>query len=481
MTSDHNQANPFLPAEGDIAAGARVAGTAITGEGHPLPNPATGEALATVGWVGPEVVDDAVVAASTAADDWSRTSPRERASALRAIAQSLRDNAGALAEIVSAESGKRLAEAQGEVGFSAQYFDWFAEAATAPRDEHFSNAQRRFVVQRQPVGVVAAVSPWNFPLSIPARKVAPALAAGCTVVQKPSELTPLSSLAFTELCEPHLPSGALGIIVGDGEKLTTALVDHADVAALTFTGSTRVGSTVGARAISSLTRVTLELGGRAPFIVCEDSDPAQALEALMIAKFRNNGASCLAANSIFVHRNLYDQFVDALRERVVALRTGDPASPSTDVGPMLRPQHVSRLQGLVESAKADGCHVSAGVAAPGWYIAPTLVEATSETALWSEEVFGPVCVVRRYDDEDAVVTEVNGWRTGLGGYITSDDAEHALQLASRLRIGIVGINNGAPNTPEVPFGGFGHAGIGREGGVSGMLEFTEEQTLSLAR
>jgi len=329
---------------------------------------------------------------------------------------------------------------------------------------------------------VAAVSPWNFPLSIPARKMAPALAAGCPVVLKPSELTPLSGLAITRLAERHLPEGAVGVVVGDGEKLTTTLLDHEAVAAMSFTGSTKVGLLVAQRAMASMTRVTMELGGKGPFIICADADLDTALDALLTAKFRNNGASCIAANNVFLHRDVYDSVLDALTERVPGLRVGDPHDPATELGPLLRADHVERLNGLVRQATDDGCRVWTGeTPSHGWYCAPSVVEADRDTALWRVVGFGPVYVVRPYDDEAVMVREVNGWRTGLGGYVMSTDTEHAVDLASRLRIGIVGINNGVPNTPEVPFGGFGYAGLGREGGLSGLREFIEEQTLSLAR
>ena len=480
----NHPSNKFLPATSDAAVpAARIAGRAYEGEVHDLPNPATGETLTRVGWADVAEVDAAVAAARDAEAAWAATTPRERAGALRSIAQTLRENTDSLAELISAESGKRLPEATGEVGFSAQYLDWFADAATQVRDEHYANAARRFIVQRKPVGVVAAVSPWNFPLSIPARKVAPALAAGCPVVQKASELTPLTSVAFTELAEQHLPEGLLSVLVGDGEKLTTALVDHHDVAAVSFTGSTRVGVAVAERAMRSMTRVTMELGGKAPFVVCADADLDVALESLLVAKFRNNGASCIAANNVFIHESLYDDFVNRLRTRIGGLTVADPADPSSELGPLLRAEHADRMRTLLERAEGDGCAVSVGDSGPdrGWYAAPALIEADRATAAWDEEIFGPVCAVRRFVSEDDVVSEVRSWRIGLGGYVMSSNAEHAAALASRLNVGIVGINNGAPNTPEVPFGGVGYSGLGHEGGLSGLLEFTEEQTLSFAR
>ncbi|MFI5715921.1 aldehyde dehydrogenase family protein [Nocardia sp. NPDC051750] len=471
------------PSTETVVAGARIGGEAIEGTPHDIPDPATGERLAWVGWVTGDVARRAASVAAGAFREWSDTPPRQRAAALRAIAADLRANTEALAATISAESGKRLAEAVGEVGFSAQYFEWFADAATMPGDGGFVTAQRRFTTTRRPVGVVAAVSPWNFPLSIPARKVAPALAAGCTVVQKASELTPLTSVAFTEICERHLPPGTVNVVVGAGDELTSALVDSPDIAAVTFTGSTPVGILVAQRAMASMTRVTMELGGKGPFIVTAEADPGAALEALLIAKFRNNGASCIAANNVFVHESHYADFVAELRTRITALVAGHPADKGTDVGPMLRAAHAERLEDLVARAAADGCPVDRSEVGPGHghYVAPTLVEAVADTPLWHQEIFGPVCAVRPYTSEDEVVAEVNGWNTGLGGYVMSADTERAAQLADRLDIGIVGVNNGAPNTPEVPFGGFGLAGLGREGGLSGLLEFTEEKTVSFAR
>lgn len=475
--------NPLLPSAESAVPAARIAGRTYEGEVHDVPNPGTGEVLARVGWADIGEVYAAVSAARDAATEWAATTPRERAAALRRIAETVRDNTESLASLISAESGKRLAEATGEVGFSAQYLDWFADAATQPRGDHYVNPARRFIVQRKPVGVVAAVSPWNFPLSIPARKVAPAVAAGCPVVQKASELTPLTSVAFTELAEPHLPEGLLSVLVGDGEKLTTALVDHPDVAAVTFTGSTRVGVAVAERAMRSMTRVTMELGGKAPFIVCADADLDVALEALMVAKFRNNGASCIAANNVFIHESVYDEFVGRLRTRIGSLTVGDPSDPASELGPLLRTEHADRMRALLDQAENDGCPVTVGSTGPsaGWYAAPALIETEYDTAAWNEEIFGPVCAVRSFASEDDVVSEVRSWRIGLGGYVMSSDAEHAASLASRLDVGIVGINNGAPNTPEVPFGGVGYSGLGHEGGLSGLLEFTEEQTLSFAR
>jgi len=382
---------------------------------------------------------------------------------------------------VSLETGKRLEEARTEVIFSAGFFDWFAEAAEAGSDEQRTPGARRFVVRRKPVGVVAALTPWNFPVSIPARKVAASVAAGCPTVLKPSELAPLSALRFAEILEPHLPPGVLTTVVGEGQELAEALIDHPAVAAVTFTGSTRVGGLVAARCAPSFTRTTLELGGRAPFIVLDDANVKDAVDTLVMAKYRNNGASCISANNVFVHDSVYEDFVEAYVERSLDLHVGDPLGEGTDLGPMIAANHVSRLQALVLDARQRGCRYWQQEVAPerGYFALPVVVEAFEDMPLWEEEIFGPVTPLRRFADEGALVSEINSWTFGLGGYVCSGDVEHGETVAGALDIGIVGINTGAPNSPDIPFGGFKHSGIGREGGIEGMNEFTEAQTLSI--
>lgn len=468
---------------GRLGAG-RVLGEVLDGTPADIPDPATGDVVATVAWATAEDVGPAVDAASSAMAGWAARDPRERAAALRAIAADLRAVAEPLGEVVCAETGKRLEEAVAEVGFSARYFDWFADAATQVAGATYETPQRRFLVDRRPAGVVAAVSPWNFPLSIPARKVAPALAAGCGVVQKPSELSPLSSLVLTAICERHLPAGLVSVLVGDGPEVTEALVDHDDVRVVSLTGSTRVGRIVAQRCGARLTRSVLELGGRSPFVVCHDADLDVALSALLVAKLRNNGESCLAANNVFVHESLYETFMARVRDRLAAVVVGDPRDPATGLGPLIRPEAVARVQALVDEARDRGVPVQTFGEVPqrGWYAPVSLVEGGAEAGqAWASETFGPVLGVTSFADEKEVVDEVTGWPLGLGGYVVSRDPERRVDLARRLRLGIVGIDNGAPNTPEVPFGGRGASGYGREGGLSGLLEFTDECTVSIAR
>lgn len=465
------------------AVSAYIDGRNRHGAVHELPDPATGEIVARIGWATPEDVDAALSSASASGETWAQFSPRKRADALRACAQSLHEHSHELTALIVQETGKRQSEALAEVLFSAQYFSWFAEAAVAHLDRSLVTPERRFLVTRQPVGVVAAVAPWNFPLSIPARKVAAALAAGCPVVLKPSELTPRSGLALAEIVQEHVPLGLISALVGDGESLTNALIDDPRVKAISFTGSTRVGTLVAQRAANNGTRTVLELGGRAAFIIGSDVASSDAADTLMVAKFRNNGASCIAANNVFVHESSYDEIVSALRDRIAGLEVGSPVAETTDLGPMIRPAERDRLEALVAQARTAGARVTRGDSPQhGWFVAPTLIEVQdAEVQAWSEEIFGPVCVVKPFADLDEVIAEVNGWNSGLAGYVMSSDSELAMSTASRLRVGIVGINNGAPNSPDVPFGGFGTAGVGREGGIEGMLAFTETQTISSAR
>lgn len=463
--------------------GARIAGSTEIGTPHDVFDPADGNLIARAGWVGAASVDRAVGAAEGSRSAWSTTPARERATAMRAIAAELRTLVPELGAIIAAETGKLLPEAEGEVEFSAKYFDWFAEAAAiAEHEGGYTTPARRFRVRHHPVGIVAALGTWNFPLSIPARKIAASLAAGCPTILKASERTPVSADRLIEICEHHLPVGVIGSVMG-GPEIATALIEHPDVAAVTFTGSTAIGQDVGARAARTSTRAVLELGGRAPFIIRPDADVSDAVEHLLVAKLRNNGESCIAANNVFVHTTLRAAVWTALAERIRSVRPGAPTDVDARFGPLIDDAAVDRLTGLIAEAEDAGAQVVRGPDGParGSYLGAALVDSDTASALWDTEIFGPVIALRSYQDEDALVAEINGWGLGLAGYVCGTDLAAAEALAERLRVGIVGINNGAPNTPEVPFGGFGGSGVGREGGMSGYLAFIEEQTVSIAR
>lgn len=465
----------------DVVPGARIAGGRRGGPKHlTVIEPATLRPLAEVALAEPADVTDAVEAAGRAGPEWAGREVRARCAALRAVAADLRAEVEPLARLVTRETGKRIAEARAEVTFSADFFDWFADLGHVLADEYRGYGQRRFVVRRKPVGVVAVLTPWNFPVSIPARKLAPALVAGCTAVFKPSELTPLSGLRVAEILERHLPPGVVNTVVGDAD-LGAALVAADGVRGISFTGSTRVGGRIAAAAAPRFTRLVLELGGRAPFVVCEDADPEAALAALLVAKYRNNGASCIAANDVFVHERLYDELTARFVERSLSLRVGDPLDEATELGPVISAAEHARLDSLVGQARAAGLTVRQAEAVPagGRFFPPTVVVEPPEDAPWDQEIFGPVAPIRRYRDEAELVARINRWPQGLGGYVCSADLDHATRLAERLDIGVIGINNGAPNTVEVPFGGFKASGIGREGGVAGLEAFLEHQMLSI--
>lgn len=436
--------------------------------------------LSTLARVGSATPDDVRRAAETSARawrDWRAVEGAARAAALRAVAAELRADADPLARLVTAETGKLLSEARAEVELSIRYLHWFASlAAQTPEVVRTPRSH----VTRMPMGVVAAITTWNFPLSIPVRKLAPALAAGCTAVLKPSPLAPVTAHEVVQRFERQLPPGVVGLVLGGAEQ-ATALATAEPVRAVSFTGSTEAGVDLATTLAPSLTRSVLELGGRAPVVVLPDADVDTAVETVITAKFRNNGASCIAANNVFVHDRVADAVLTGLEQRVRALVPGDPTLPETGLGPLRTPEHARSVEALAQDARDRGCGVLDGPAAEAGSACHTravLVRADRPIAAWDREVFGPLLQVRSYRDEDALVDEVNRWRRGLGGYLVTPDAERAAALAGRLRIGIVGVCTGTPNSPDLPFGGFDLAGWGREGSAAGMDAFTEQQAVS---
>lgn len=465
-----------------VGAAGRIAGVdLIAARGrYDVIDPAGGARLASVGSAGAVDVARAAATAEAAGRVWAETDGQDRASALRALADDLRADAGPLARTITAETGKRLGEAVAEVDLSARYLDWFATLAAAPAEASPAGPAAR--VRSVPAGVAVGITTWNFPLSIPVRKLAAALAAGCSMVLKPSPLAPVTADDLVRRCERHLPPGTVALVLG-GPEQARALVDADPVRAVSFTGSTRAGVELAGRLAGRLTRSVLELGGRAPAIVMPGADVEEAVETIMVAKFRNNGASCIAANNVFVHRDLARPVLAALEERVRALVPADPLrdQPST-LGPMRTPSHARDIEDLAAEAAARGCRVVRGrpaaAGASDCFTPAVLVHADRPTIGWAREVFGPLLQVREYRDEDAVVAAVNRWRRGLGGYVVGADPDRATALARRLRIGIVGVGTGTPNSPELPFGGFELAGWGREGSVLGLDPFVERQTIA---
>ena len=453
-------------------------------------NPADGVPLAVVAGGAEHAARAAVDVAADALPAWSGTLRGARASALRAIAAAIRADAE-LPVLVSRETGKRLAESRAESGLAAAFFEHYAELIAGP--EQISG---RWVphtvhhVRQRPLGVVGVSTPWNFPVSIPARKVAPALAAGCTVVCKPSEVAPLSGLRFAEILDAHLPPGVVTTIVGDPVAISAAWLSDPRVRGFSFTGSTEVGRALAARASAQLTHLVLELGGNAPFVLLPDladEPPAltAAVECLLTAKYRNNGQSCIAANQAWVPRALVDEVVELFCAGSAGLELGDPLDAATGLGPMALPTDAGRLDELAEDARAHGAAVLRPHAGPlpsvGQYAEPiVLVDPGPGARCRRTEAFGPLLVVHGYDDVTEVVDDVAADPAGLGGFVCGRDVPAARAFAARLDVGIVGVNTAAPNTPAVPFAGVGVSGVGVEGGPAGLAEFLAPQTIAVA-
>lgn len=469
------------------ASGVLVAGRTRPGRGRlPVRNPADGAVWAEVSTGGPDDAEAAVRAASGALE--SSPGVAARAAALRAVADDLEQagSSDAWARLISRETGKRLAEAKGELVFSATYFRVFADLAEADADGPTFDVVPgiHHVVQAGPVGVVAVLTPWNFPISIPARKIAAAVAAGCPVVFKPSELAPLSSMVLSRLLDRHLPEGMVNTVLGEpGDVVAPWLADPA-VQALSFTGSTRVGRILAVDTAPRFLRSVMELGGCAPFIVLPDADPQAAAAALMVAKYRNNGQSCIAANQVFVADSVADAFTEAFVAASDALAVGDPTDPGTGLGPVAPAGDPARLRALVDDALGAGARLASthrDLPGAGHYVAPAvLLDVPASVDAFRAEIFGPVTAVRRFQHVDEAVQTHLGTGYGLAGYVCGSDLDAARAVAGRLRAGIVGINTGTPNYPGAPFGGQGLSGLGYEGGRQGLDAFRAFRTVAVS-
>ncbi len=443
-----------------------------------------------VGWLAWGTAADATRAADAAESafgKWSTSTARYRADALMAGAALLEQRATTISELLARESGKRLPEARAEIAFSIEYFRWFAEEVRRPVGAVLGqeNSAVRHLTTRRPVGVVASLTPWNFPCSIQARKLAPALAAGCTVVARVSEKAPL---AVTEMIrcftDAGLPPGVLNLVHGPAREITSALLGHRAVRAVSFTGSTAVGAQIMTTAARRIVRPLLELGGNAPFLVCADADVDAAVEGAMLAKFRNAGQSCLAANRFFVHSSVYSAFTDQLVARIDAMTVGDGlADPTPDLGPVIDAARVEAVNGLLEGALTDGARkLTREFQLPtvGHWVAPTLLaEVPTTSAIAKEEVFGPAAAVFSFDDETEAVARANGTEMGLAGYVYSRDVGRAWKLAEALEVGIAGVNHALPSVAFAPMGGVKQSGLGREGAEVGLAEFTDLKYIAL--
>lgn len=458
-----------------------------SGAVHDVTDPATGEVFARVPDSGEDDARLATVAAQTAFEGWRTLPARDRARFLKRWHALIVANTEDLARIISREQGKPLAEGRGEVAYGASYVEWFAEEAVRSYGDIIPEQVRgrKLMVTKEPVGVVAAITPWNFPLAMIARKIAPALAAGCTVVAKPAEDTPLTALALVRLAEEAgIPPGVLNIVTSSrakvGEVVGAWLLDSR-VRKITFTGSTAVGKHLARESSDTLKRLSLELGGNAPFIVFDDADLDAAVNGLMAAKFRNGGQTCVSPNRVYVQNSVYDEFARKLAERVGALRVGPASRDDSQIGPMINARAVDKIETHVQDAVAQGGTVLVGgqrlrneVADGPNYFAPTVIgDATEEMVLASEETFGPVVPLFRFGSEDEVLKRANDTPFGLAAYFYSRDIVRVSRVAERLQTGLVGINEGVLASEAAPFGGVKESGYGREGSRHGLDDYMQ--------
>ncbi len=450
-------------------------------------NPATLDLVARISYGGASQAKEACDAASAAFPAWAATSTRGRSDILISASELIAERAKEIGELLSIETGKALNEAIGEVKFSAEYFKWVAEEIRRPRGEVFAleDPTRRQMTISRPIGVVASLTPWNFPVSIQARKLAPALAAGCSVVARPSEKAPIAvSELFRALVDAGVPDGVVNMIYGPASEQSYALIEHPSLRAISFTGSTPVGSSLMRLASERILRCALELGGDAPFIIFADADLDAAIEGLFIAKFRNNGQSCIAANRVFVEREVFDEVVDRIAERTSSLRVGDPMSGQPiDIGPLIDQSRVRDVSGMVSEALSKGAtFIGDPPIIPDGpnYIRPGfLKEVPMDCRLARDEVFGPVAGVFPFDSELAAIRMANDTEMGLAGYAYSRDSSRIFRIAEGLNVGILGLNHPLPSVAYAPMGGVKRSGLGREGAHLGLEEFMETTYLSI--
>jgi succinate-semialdehyde dehydrogenase/glutarate-semialdehyde dehydrogenase len=450
-------------------------------------DPATGETLCEVADATPDDAKAALGAAADAQAEWAQTAPRERGEILRRAFEAITERQADLALLMTLEMGKAIRESEAEIAYAAEFFRWFAEEAVRIDGRYTVNVngQGRSLVMRQPVGPSILITPWNFPMAMGTRKIGPAVAAGCTMVMKPASLTPLSMLALAEILEQAgLPGGVLNVITSASSgSVMEPIIRDPRARKLSFTGSTEVGRKLMEQASHQLLRVSMELGGNAPFLVFEDADLDAAVEGAMLAKMRNIGEACTAANRFHVAESLAPLFVDALAERMDALKLGRGTEEDVDVGPLIDESQRGKVRELVEDAVSRGARAVVGGGAPdgaGYFFEPTvLADVPSDARLLKEEIFGPVAPVATFSSEEDAVAAANDTEYGLVAYVYTRDLKRAVRVMEGLEYGMVGVNQGMVSNPAAPFGGVKQSGFGREGGHEGIHEYLEVKYCAL--
>lgn len=451
-------------------------------------DPADGSVLATVADASPLDGDRALTAAVAAQAEWAATSPRERGELLRAAYELLVERTDHFAMLMTLEMGKPLAEARGEVAYGAEFFRWFAEEAVRVHGRYATNPAggSRLVTMKQPVGPTLAITPWNFPLAMGTRKIGPALAAGCTLVLKPAAETPLTMLALVALLEEvGVPAGVVNVITTTRSgEVCEPLIRDPRLRKLTFTGSTAVGKMLVEQSAEQLLRLSMELGGNAPFLVFEDADLDAAVEGAMLAKMRNIGEACTSANRFFVHASVAEKFSRRFAERMGALTVARGTEDGSQVGPLITQKARDGVHQLVTDALDGGARALTGgepIEGPGHFYPPTvLVDVPEDARCLTEEIFGPVAPICTFTDEDEAVRRANATEYGLVGYVFTRDHARVIRVSEALEFGMVGINTGIVSNPAAPFGGMKHSGYGREGGFEGIEEYLETKYVGMA-
>lgn len=471
-----------------VPKGALIAGEWVhTGRTLPVIDPSTGEVLCEITDAGETEALAALDAAAAVQDSWAQTAPRERGEILRAVFEAMMRDQEELALLMTLEMGKPLSESMAEIAYSADFFRWFSEEAVriSGRYSTMTNGVGRILTMKQPIGPCVFVTPWNFPSAMGTRKIGPALAAGCTVVMKPAKETPLSSFALGQLLiDAGLPAGVVNIVCGSSASaIVGPLLKDPRTRKLSFTGSTEVGRELIRQAAENVLKVSMELGGNAPFIVHEDADIGAAVEGAILAKMRNNGEACTAANRFHVHESVAAEFSAQLAARLGAMKVGRGTFADSQVGPLINEGQREIVEGLVADATDKGGKLLTGGTrpeGPGYYFPPTVIgELTQDAAILTDEVFGPVAPIRAFSTEEEGIAAANATEYGLAAYVYTKDLGRAFRTIEALDTGMVGLNRGVISNPAAPFGGIKQSGYGREGGFEGIEEYLETKYVGM--